>query len=142
MKTSKELLSSVLKTIQIEQTGIRSVLDAVTNPVMRSTLESQLQEYDRIESEAYTIAGQRGWDLTDLDPALQFFLDRTTRLKLNRGNCDSKIADIMIHGNTKWMVKRLKDLHRYPHSGDHVSNISQKLVDCETANIRQMRRFL
>jgi len=63
-------------------------------------------------------------------------------MKLNRGDCDSKIADMMIQGNTKGMVKGLRNLHQYPHEDDLIATISQKLIDCETANIRQMRTFL
>ena len=142
MKSSKEVLSSVLKTTQMGQVGIRSLLDTSMRPALRKALESQLREYDSIESEAHSIASQRGWELRELDPAVRFLSDRMTRMKLSRGNRDSKIADMMIQGNTKGMIKGLKNLHQYPHQDDRISNISQKLLDCETANIRQMQGFL
>ena len=142
MKNSKELLSSVLKTTQMGQVGIRSVLDLSIRPGLRKALESQLREYDAIESEAHAIATQRGWELPELDPAVRFLSDAMTRMKLTRGNCDSKIADLMILGNTKGMVKGLKNLHQFPKLDDQISMISQKLLDCETANIRQMQSFL
>ena len=63
MKSSKEILSSVLKTTQMGQIGIRSVLDTSMRPALRMALESQLHEYDSIETEAYSIASQRGWEL-------------------------------------------------------------------------------
>lgn len=142
MKNSKELLSSVLKTTQMGQVGIRSVLDISMRPGLRKALESQLREYDSIETEAHTIASQRGWELPELDPAVRFMTDAMTRMKLSRGNCDSKIADMMIQGNTKGMIKGLKNLHQFPKLDDQISTISQKLLDCETANIRQMQSFL
>ena len=112
------------------QVGIRSVLDTSMRPGLRKALE------------AHAIASQRGWELRELDPAKRFLADRMTRMKLTRGNCDSKIADMMIQGNTKGMIKGLKNLHQYPHQDDRISAISQKLLDCETANIRQMQAFL
>ena len=142
MKTSKEILSSVLKTTQMGQVGIRSVLDASMRPGLRKALESQLQEYDSIETEAHAIAFQRGWEVKELDPGVRFFSDMMTRVKLNRRNTDSKIADMMIQGNTKGMIKGLKNIHQYPDQDDQVSTLSQKLLDCETANIRQMQTFL
>ncbi len=142
MKSSKEVLSSILKTTQMGQVGIRSVLDTSMRPALRKALESQLREYDCIESDAHAIACQRGWELRELDPAVRFMADRMTRMKLTRGNCDSKIADMMIQGNTKGMIKGLKNLHQYPQQDDRISQISQKLLDCETANIRQMQTFL
>ena len=142
MKTSKEILSSVLKTTQMGQVGIRSVLDASMRPGLRKALESQLQEYDSIETEAHAIAFQRGWEVKELDPGVRFFSDMMTRVKLNRRNTDSKIADRMIQGNTKGMIKGLKNIHQFPDQDDQVSTLSQKLLDCETANIRQMQTFL
>lgn len=142
MKTSKEILSSVLKTTQMGQIGIRSVLETSMRPGLRKALESQLHEYDAIETEAHSIATQRGWELPELDPAKRFLTDRMTRMKLNRRNSDSRIADMMIQGNTKGMIKGLKDLHQFPEQDDQVSILSQRLLDCETANIRQMQGFL
>ena len=142
MKTSKEILSSVLKTTQMGQVGIRSVLDASMRPGLRKALESQLQEYDSIETEAHAIAFQRGWEVKELDPGVRFFSDMMTRVKLNRRNTDSKIAYMMIQGNTKGMIKGLKNIHQFPDQDDQVSTLSQKLLDCETANIRQMQTFL
>lgn len=142
MKNSKEILSSLLKTTQMGQVGIRSLLDVSMRPGLRKALESQLREYDSIETEAHSIATQRGWELPELDPAVRFLADRMTRMKLGGNNTDSKIADMMIQGNTKGMIKGLKNLHQFAGTDQQVSILSQKLLDCENANIRQMQGFL
>lgn len=142
MKNSKEILSSVLKTTQMGQVGIRSVLDTTMRPGLRQALESQLREYDAIETEAHSLATQRGWELRELDPAVRFMSDKAVRMRLGGRSNDSKIADMMIQGNTKGMIQSLKDLHRYGSSDEQVQILSQKLLDCETANIRQMQGFL
>ena len=49
LKGSKDVLSSIVKTAQMGQVGIRSVLDTNMRPGLRSALESQLREYDSIE---------------------------------------------------------------------------------------------
>ena len=127
MKNSKEILSSVVKTAQMGQTGIRSVLDTSMRPSLRKALESQLREYDSIETEAHTIASQRGWELKELDPGVRMMTDMMTRMKLHGRNTDSKIADMMIQGNTRGMVKGLKNLHQFPSSDSQVQMVSQKL---------------
>lgn len=142
MNNSQELLSSVLKTTQMGQTGIRSVLDAGSHPELCQALEAQLQEYDAIESEVHAIASQRGWDLEELEPAVRFFSDRMVRFKLPRGNCDSKIADLMIQSNTKAMIRGLRQLHQYPRQDDRISAVCQKLVDCQRAGIQNLQFFL
>ena len=142
MKNGKQILAAVLKTAQMGQVGIRSVLDTSMRPSLRKTLEAQLIEYITIESEAHAIAAQRGWDLPELDPALRLFTDMTIRMKLHSANTDSKIADMMIQGNTKGMIKGLKDIHQFPDTDSQINILSQKLLDCETANIRQMQIYL
>ena len=142
MKTSQEMLSSILKTTQMGQVGIRSVLNASMRPGLRKALESQLQEYDSIESQAHAIAGQRGWELSDLQGGVRMMTDMMTRMKLSYGNADSKIAGMMIQGNTRGMITGLKNLHQYNSLDCQISGLSQKLLDWETANIRQMQSFL
>ncbi len=142
MKTNKEVLSSVLKTTQMGQVGIRSVLDISVQPSLRKALESQLREYDSIETEAHTLATQRGWDMKELDPAVRMMTDMMTRMRLNGRDTDSKIAGMMIQGNTKGMIKGLKNLHRMKQEDCQLQILSQKLLDCEQANVRQMQGFL
>ena len=142
MKQNQEVLSTLLKTIQIGQTDIRSVLDTTMRSSLRNTLKDQLQEYDSIESQAHALASQRGWDLPELQPGKRLMADMMTRMKLSYGNSDSKIADMMILGNTRGMVKGIKNMHQWADHDSQIENLSQKLIDCETANIRQMQAFL
>ena len=142
MKNSQQILSSVLKTTQMGQIGIRSVLDTRMRPGLRRALEQQLREYDQIETEAHTLAAQRGWELKDLDPALRMMSNMVTRMKLSAGGTESKIADMMIQGNTKGMIKGLRNMHQFPREDSRITALSQKLLDTETANIRQMQAFL
>ena len=142
MKNSQQILSSVLKTTQMGQIGIRSVLDTRMRPGLRRALEQQLREYDQIETEAHTLAAQRGWELKDLDPAVRMMSNMVTRMKLSAGGSESKIADMMIQGNTKGMIKGLRNMHQFPREDSRITALSQKLLDTETANIRQMQAFL
>ena len=142
MKTSQEMLSSILKTTQMGQVGIRSVLNASMRPGLRKALESQLQEYDSIESQAHAIAGQRGWELSDLQGGVRMMTDMMTRMKLSYGNADTKIAGMMIQGNTRGMITGLKNLHQYNSLDCQISGLYQWLLHYETAKFRQMQSFL
>lgn len=142
MKTNKEVLTDILVTAQLGQVGIRSVLDTTMQPGLRSTLRHQLQEYDSIETEALSIAAQRGWDLRELEAGRKFFTDRMFRLRLGGRNTDSKIADMLIRGSTRGIIQGLQNIHQFSGSDQRVQILSQKLLDCENANIQQMQYFL
>jgi len=142
MKGSKDLLSSILKTTQMGQIGIRSVLNNPINASMRQALKSQLKEYDSIEQEAHALASSRGWSLEELDPAIKFMTNMMTRANLSVGNSSSKAAAMMIKGNMRGVIKGYKNLNQFNHSDERVSVLMQKLIDCEEANIRQMQGYL
>ena len=92
MKGSKDILSSIMKTTQMGQIGIRSVLKAPLRASLQTALRSQLKEYDSIEREAQSIAASRGWELEQLDPAIKGMTNMMTRMRLSFGNADSKAA--------------------------------------------------
>ena len=142
MKGSKDLLSSVLKTTQMGQIGIRSVLKNPVNFRLRKALNSQLQEYDTIEQEAHAIASSRGWKLEELDPAIKFMTDMMTRACLKFGDTDSKAASMMMRGNMRGVIKGYRNIHQFNHSDEQISVLMQKLIDCEEANIHQMQGYL
>ena len=124
------------------QIGIRCILNAPVNATLRTALKSQLREYDSIEQEAHALASHRGWTLEELDPSIKMMSRLMTKSMLSFGNINSKAAAMMINGNTRGMIKSYKNLHQFNHSDERVSTLSQKLLDCETANIKQMQGFL
>lgn len=141
MKESKALLLQAARAAQLGQTEIRSLLDAPNCPRLRQALEAQLRELGRIEGELHALAGQRGWEIRDLDPAVRFLTDRKTRLRLDRGDRDSCIAALRIRQDTDALIRGTQRLRRYP-SQDAIRIAAQKLLDCETDSIRKMKGFL
>ena len=142
MTDDRQMLSSILKTSQMGQIRIQKVLDTSMRPALRKALQTQQQEYRSIEAEAHYLASQRGWELRDIQPGKRLMTGMRTHMALSRGNSDSKIADMIIQSNTCAMITGLKDLHQYQQQDTQVSALSQRLLDCETANIRQMQPFL
>lgn len=142
MKSNKEILTSILKTAQMGQVGIRSVIEYSTKSSLKNSLVSQLQEYDAIETEAHRLAGQRGWEITDLDPVIRKMTDMTARLKISGRNPDSRIAEMMIQGSMRGVIKGLRNTHQFSSNDEPIADLSQKLLDTETSNIQQMKNYL
>jgi len=142
MKGNYDILSSLLKTTQMGQVGIRAVLPYAGNIELKQALQDQLQEYDMIEREALRLASRRDWELEELDPIAKSMSKMYTKFNLKFGNADSKIAAMMIQGNTRGMIKGLKNLHHSKSVDTSLQTLSQKLLDCEAANIKQMQGFV
>ena len=142
MKDSKEVLSSILKTTQMGQIGIRAVQDKAIRTEMKQALSDQLKEYDAIETQAHVVAEERGWKVEELDPGVRKMAEMMTRMRLQGRNMDSKIAAMMMKGNNRGIIKGYKNIHRYHGKDPRIMELSQKLIDCENENIKQMERFL
>jgi hypothetical protein len=142
MKTNKDLLGSILKTTQMGQLGIRSVEKRAESEEMKQALSSQLREYDKIEQEAQDIAKIRGWVLPETSNGVRAMQQMTIKMQLNGKRTDSKIAGMMIQGNTRGVIKGLKNLHQFTNKDNRVDALAQKLLDRENENIEQMKPFL
>ena len=142
MKSNKEVLSSILKTTQMGQVGIRSVLPYAVRQDLKKELQSQLREYDMLESEAHGIASTRGWVLKELDPVTITMSKMCAKAKLTTGNVDSKIAAMMINGNTRGVIKSLKNQHHAKKEDHAIATLSNKLIETENTNAKQMQRYL
>lgn len=142
MKSNKDLLASALKTTQMGQTGIRSVDTLPLRSDLMTALHVQLKEYDEFEKKTLALAEKKGWVLDDLHPMVKAMAKATTRTKLSYGNVDSKTAAMMIQGNTRGMIKGLRNLHACDPVDPEVKALCQNLLDCEKDNIKQMQGFL
>lgn len=142
MKDSKDILSSVIKTTQMGQIGIRSLLKTPLAFNLHNALREQLKEYDKLEREALELSESRGWNSKDLDPAIARMTDMMVRARLFFGDANSKAAAMMIQGNTRGIIKGYKNLNQYDPTDQRILALSQKLLDCEESNIRQMQGFL
>ena len=124
------------------QIGIRTVMQKAVRPELKNALQDQLNEYDSIEQEAHAIAASRGWEIEELDPAIKFMAQMYSKANLTFGHVDSKIAAMMIQGNTRGMIKNLKNSHHVKDADERVMSLSQKLFTCEEANVKQMQGYV
>lgn len=142
MNYNQKLLSSIIETAQMGQIGIRAALRADMKHTLRLNLQSQLREYDEIEADANRIAASRCWDVRDIDPAAKFMAKATAKGKLSFGDVNSKIAAMMIQGNTRGMILAYKNMNRCQNPDSQVFSLAQKMIDSGTNNVLQMQPFL
>jgi hypothetical protein len=142
MKSSKELLTSVLHTVQMGQTGIRAVSENAVKTGLQQELDRQLKEYDNIEKEALHLAKMRGWDLSNVNPMVRQMSKIMSQVRLLGGEVDSKIAGMLIQGNTRGIILGVKNLNRYDNNDSQVSDLAQDLLNKENINIQKTQVYL
>ena len=142
MKSNKELLTSVLQTVQMGQSGIRSVRDSAVRPALQQELDEQLKEYDTIEKEALRLAENRGWELSNVNPMVRTMSSMMSQMKLMGGEVDSKIAGMLIQGNTRGIILGVKNLNRSKQDDTQVTQLAQRLLNRENINIQKSQVYL
>ena len=101
MKSSKDILGSVVKTAQMGKTGLQCVLEAQIRPSLRENLEKQVVIYDQIAKEALDLAHGRNWQVEQLGSVSRACSRMVSRMWLNRGNADSKAAAMVMQGGRR-----------------------------------------
>lgn len=142
MKGNKELLTSVLHTVQMGQTGIRSVRDSAVRLDLQQELDEQLKEYDTIEKEALRLAQHRGWELSNVNPMVRSMSRMMSQMRLMGGEVDSKIAGMLIQGNTRGIILGVKNLNRSRQDDTQVTQLAQRLLNRENINIQKSQVYL
>ena len=142
MMNDAQILTSMLHTVQMGQTGIRSVMARATKPELKTELKDQLKEYDVLEKETLSLAKTKGVSLKDLNPALETMSNVMSRFQLMGGEVDSKIAGMLIQGNTRGMILGIKNLRKAGKADPKVRDLAQRLLNRENMNIQKSQSFL
>ena len=142
MLTEAELLQYIYQTTEMGRDGIQSVLPHAEDETFHQALEQQLTEYEKLYGATGKMLRERGQEPKGLNPMVKASSEMMSAMKTMADHSTSKIAEMMIQGNTRGMIKGLKTLHQFGQQDEQINTLSQKLLDCETANIRQMQGYL
>ena len=142
MINSQRVLSDIIKTSQMGISGINVVMDRTHQPALRQALKVQRKEYSNIEQQAKLLAQRKGYKIDQIRPITRRMSALMSRTKLLVGEPDSKIAGMMIQGNTRGMILSLKNMRRCNQPDAQVAQLAQQLLETEKNNIDSMEGFL
>ena len=138
----EKMLTSVLHTVQMGQSGIRSVMDKAVSAELKKEMKQQLVVYDAMENEALKLGARKGYRLKDLNPSIIRMSAAMARMRLIGGQRDSKIAGMLIQGNTRGVILGSKNLHHGQSVDPQIRELTQRLVAQEKCSIENTQSFL
>lgn len=142
MNQDTKLLQSICKSTEMGRSGIRSVMKSARDPAMQRALSSQLREYDAIHYQADRMLHDRNETARHVSGLALSFSRLSAGMKMARDSSSSAIAGMMIQGNTKGMVNRMRENRTLRALDPKVSSLSNRLLQTELSNIEQMKSFL
>lgn len=142
MINSQRVLNDIIKTSQMGINGINVVMDKTRQPALRQALKVQRREYSDIEQQAKLLAQRKGYKIDQIKPITRRMGAMMSKAQLMAGEPDSKIAGMMIQGNTRGMILSLKNMRRCNKPDSQVAELAQKLLETEKNNIDSMEGFV
>lgn len=143
MQNDISMLNSIRKTTQMGCYGIQTVLDETEDHEMQEALRSQLAEYENIYSEADRLLREREGRVKNISPLARYGSAMSAKMKVRMSDDPtSKIAELMLQGNTRGMIKSVQNIRSMGLLDPKVSGLSNRLLQTEQANIDQMKGFL
>lgn len=143
MENDMNMLNSIRKTTQMGCIGINAVLNETRNQEFQEALRSQLREYDEIYNEADRLLRERGGQVKSVHPLVKQSSVLSSRLRVRASeDTTSKIAELMLQGNTRGMIKSMHNIRTMGILDPKVSSLSNRLLQTEQANIDQMKQYL
>ena len=139
---NEKMLTSLLHTVQMGQSGIKCVMDSAVRPALKQEMMQQLKTYDRMEAQARQLAAQNGLQLRDIHPGILKMSDLMAKARLVGGERDSKIAGMLIQGNTRGMILGMKNLRKGRKTDTEVQALARSLVEQERLSIENSKGFL
>lgn len=143
MENDMNMLNSIRKTTQMGCIGINAVLNETRNQEFQEALRSQLREYDEIYNEADRLLRERGGQVKSVHPLVKQSSVLSSKLRVRASeDTTSKIAELMLQGNTRGMIKSMHNIRTMGILDPKVSSLSNRLLQTEQANIDQMKQYL
>ena len=88
------------------------------------------------------LASVRGWELSNVNPIVKQMSRMMAKMQLMTGEADSKIAGMLIQGNTRGIILGVKNLNRNTHTDDQITQLAHRLLNRENINIQKSQTYL
>ena len=142
MSSENQLLGHIYQTAEMGREGIRSVLKYAREPKLVDALNSQYDEYGRLQNAAGSLLQARGEAPRGLSPVAKASSEVMSTVKAMTDRSPANIAEMMIQGSTMGVTKSLRTIRTCDVKDEGVRRLADKLLKTEQANIEEMKRFL
>ena len=136
------MLNEIRRATDMGIVGIEAVERKAKQDTLKDVLWQQKQEYHEIYNQADCLLQAKGGSRQDLPQTAKACAKMASGIKLRMQRSDSKIAEMMIEGNTKGMIKSYQNIRTLDETDSDTLALSRKLLDTELHNIEQMKKFL
>ncbi len=141
MEKDLELLNKIYTSTDISSKRLNCILADVKNTNLRKAIISQINEFDKINSDAKSEISNLGHK-----PKSTFFPSVTAKIEAKINTCidssDSHVAEIIINSANTDVVDITKTINKNQNSSPSCYSLGKKLIKKEEENIEMFKTFL
>ncbi len=142
MISDTDMLNNIRKGTQMGCHGIDCILSKTRSNSMKQDLLQQKREYNEIYSQADRLLAKQGGKPQNLSAAARLTSSVMSGMQTMMNSSQTKLAEMMITGNTMGVTKSIRHLNSYGGGNSQVTDIANKLLETEQRNIVQMQQYL
>ena len=137
-----ELIQFIYQNAEMGKHGLSQLIDKTDDVPFRQALESQLHEYQNIMDSSQQLLKQRGISPDSVGSTAKAMSSMMTTFKTLSDHSTSKMAEMLVEGNTMGIVKITKHLKEYPDASSEAIALANQLLHTEENNVHQTKSFL
>ena len=137
-----QLLQYVHKTAEMGIEGLRDVEDRIRDQALHRAVRQQIAEYREISRQSGELLRARGEEPEEPDLMARVSSEVMSTAKTFPEADPSKIAEMVIQGNTMGITRGTRHLNDYAGDDPKVKALARRLISTEQDNVEQMKQFL
>ncbi len=121
---------------------IEQLQDIAEGGTFREHLNTQLEEYKRINLEAKKLLEKVGSKEKEINPIAKAMTYMSISMKTLTDRTPSHISEMMMQGSLMGVIDITKNLNRYDDTAPETDRLAERLLKTEENNIEQLKKFL
>lgn len=143
MNANVELLEYIFQNTQMGLITIPQIMEKTTDEDLKHALNSQLQEYVKINDCAKEYLCKENTKPKEVGEMAKMSSSLMTQMKTMMDSSTSNIAEMMINGNTMGVIEIIRKINQYKETVQaEYLHLAEKLQKTEESNLSEMKKFL
>lgn len=136
------MLECLCQDADMGRSAAEHVLKLVHNDTLAATVKEQRDDYNHAYESAAQILMESRHEEPKPKTAAKVMTAVSTEMQNMMDPSSSKIAQMMIQGNTMGITTITKQLHQYEAGKEEIVQLARKQIEMEQNNIENLKKFL
>ncbi len=142
MNGNAELLNFIYQNSQMGVNTINQLIGIVEDVEFKKHLQSQLQEYQEINTKAMNLLNENGYDEKGISSLEKLRTYLMINMQTLTDKTASHVAEMLIIGSNMGILDAVKNIKKYQNVEKNILSLMEKLLEFEENNVQQLKQFL